>query len=149
LVDADSTTNRLQRLDELLRELDAIRAGGRDAYMAEPRTRLATEHALQLAIQSCIDIGAHLISELGLTAPADYRGVFASLASAGLEQGLAERLAAAAGMRNILVHGYLDVDSQLVWDALARLDDLRAFAETARRIVDGGRGKGSEGAGDK
>lgn len=138
MVDADSVTNRLQRLDELLRELDAIRAGGRDAYMAEPRTRLAAEHALQLAIQSCIDIGAHLISELGLQAPADYRGVFASLSPAGLDQQLAARLAAAAGMRNILVHGYLDVDDELVWDALARLDDLRGFAATVREIVDSG-----------
>jgi len=136
LVDADSVANRLQRLDTLLRELDAIRAGGRDAYMAEARTRLAAERALQLAIQSCIDIGAHLVSELGLQAPADYRGVFASLCPAGLDTELAERLAAAAGMRNILVHGYLDVDDQLVWDALARLDDLRAFAAAARRIAD-------------
>jgi uncharacterized protein YutE (UPF0331/DUF86 family) len=138
LVDADSVASRLQRLDELLRELDAIRTGGRDAYMAEPRTRLAAEHALQLAIQSCIDIGAHLISELGLAAPGDYRGVFAGLCPAGLDPQLAERLASAAGMRNILVHGYLDVDDQLVWDALARLDDLRGFAATARSIVDAG-----------
>ena len=138
MVDADSVSSRLQRLDELLRELDDIRAGGRDAYMAEPRTRLAAERALQLAIQSCIDIGAHLISELGLKAPADYRGVFASLGPAGLDPQLAERLAAAAGMRNILVHGYLDVDDALVWDALTRLDDLRGFAGTVREIVDAG-----------
>ncbi len=138
MVDSDGVTSRLQRLDGLLRELDAIRAGGRDAYMTEPRTRLAAEHALQLAIQSCIDIGAHLISELGLEAPADYRGVFASLRPAGLDEQLAERLAAAAGMRNILVHGYLDVDDEVVWDALAHLDDLRSFAATACKIVDAG-----------
>jgi uncharacterized protein YutE (UPF0331/DUF86 family) len=136
LVDADSVTSRLLRLDGLLRELESIRAGGRDAYMSEPRTRLAAEHALQLAIQSCIDVGAHLVSELGLDAPDDYRGVFASLRAAGLDEGLAERLAAAAGMRNILVHGYLDVDDEIVWDALARLDDLRSFATTVREIVD-------------
>jgi hypothetical protein len=38
----------LAHLDEFLTELDAIRDGGRDAYMAEWRTRLAAEHALQL-----------------------------------------------------------------------------------------------------
>jgi uncharacterized protein YutE (UPF0331/DUF86 family) len=136
LVDVESVRSRLGRLDELLGELDAIRAGGHDAYMAESRTRLAAEHALQLAIQSCIDIGAHLISELGLQAPSDYRGVFASLSSAGLDAQLAERLAQAAGMRNILVHGYLDIDDEAVWDALARLDDLRGFAAAAQEIVD-------------
>jgi uncharacterized protein YutE (UPF0331/DUF86 family) len=137
LVDAESITSRIAHLDELLGELDAIRAAGRDAYMAERRTRLAAEHALQLAIQSCIDIGAHLVSELGLQAPNDYRGVFESLRPAGLDARLAERLATAAGMRNILVHGYLDIDDEAVWDALSRLDDLRSFAAAAQEIADG------------
>lgn len=136
MVDAESVSSRLDRLDELLRELDAIRAGGRDAYMAEWRTRLATEHALQLAIQTCIDVSAHMVSELGLKTPADYRGVFESLRPAGLDPQLAERLAAAAGMRNILVHGYLDVDDDTVWNALAQLDDLRQFAATAQQMID-------------
>ncbi len=41
-------------------------------------------------------------------------------------------------MRDILVHGYLDVDDELVWEALGRLDDLRGFAGAARRIADAG-----------
>lgn len=142
MVDVESVSARLEQLDELLQELDAIRAGGRDAYMVERRTRLAAEHALQLAIQSCLDIGTHLISELGLQTPVDYRSVFASLRPAGLDAQLAERLAAAAGMRNILVHGYLDVDDEVVWDSLARLDDLRSFAAAVREIVDGEEAQG-------
>jgi len=138
LVDAESISSRLERLDELIGELDAIRAAGHDAYMAQWRTRLAAEHALQLAIQACIDVSAHVVSELGLKAPADYRGVFESLRQAGLDPQLAERLAAAAGMRNILVHGYLDVDDEAVWNALARLDDLRQLAAAVQRMVEPG-----------
>lgn len=136
MVDTSSVSARLEHLDELVTELDAIRDGGRDVYMAEWRTRLAAEHALQLAIQTCIDVGAHVVSELGLKAPADYRGVFESLSVAGLDARLAQRLAAAAGMRNILVHGYLDVDDEAVWSALGRLGDLRDFAATVQRIVE-------------
>lgn len=138
MVDTSSINARLEHLGELLTELDAIRDGGRDAYLAEWRTRLAAEHALQLAIQTCIDVGAHVVSEMGLKVPADYRGVFESLCPAGLDLSLAERLAAAAGMRNILVHGYLDVDDEAVWNALGRLEDLRDFAATVQRIVDSG-----------
>jgi uncharacterized protein YutE (UPF0331/DUF86 family) len=132
LVDAESVETRLDRLTELLEELDEIRAGGRDAYDAEFRTRLAAQHGVQLAIQVCIDIGAHLIAELGPKMPSDYRGVFEALCSDGLDAGLADRLADAAGMRNVLVHGYLDVDDEAVWQALEHLDDLRRFAAFAR-----------------
>lgn len=136
MVEAESVSSRIAQLDELLGELDSIRAAGRDAYMAEYRTRLAAEHALQLAIQSCIDVGAHLIFELGLQTPSDYRGVFESLRPAGLDAQLAERLAQAAAMRNILVRGYLQVDDEMVWNALAQLDDLRSFAATVQGIVE-------------
>jgi uncharacterized protein YutE (UPF0331/DUF86 family) len=135
LVDAESVSTRLDRLTPLLEELEAIRAAGRDAYMADFRSRLAADHAIQLAIQICIDVGAHLIAEQGLEAPSDYRGVFASLRPAGLDAELAGRLADAAGMRNILVHDYLEVDDEAVWAALGRLDDLRGFAAFAQRSI--------------
>jgi uncharacterized protein YutE (UPF0331/DUF86 family) len=38
-------------------------------------------------------------------------------------------------MRNILVHEYLEIDGRQVWSALERLDDLRAFADAARRAA--------------
>jgi uncharacterized protein YutE (UPF0331/DUF86 family) len=38
-------------------------------------------------------------------------------------------------MRNILVHGYLELDDAKVWDALGRLDDLRAFAAWAAELA--------------
>lgn len=136
MVDAESVAARIDRLTPLLEELEAIRSAGKDAYAAELRSRLAAEHAVQLAVQICIDIGAHLIAELGLETPSDYRGVFSSLGPAGLDAGLVDRLADAAGMRNILVHGYLEVDDEIVWAALDRLDDLRDFAAFAQAQID-------------
>lgn len=132
MVDAESIDARLERLPPLLKELEKIRAGGRDAYMADFRSRLAADHAIQLAIQICIDVGAHLVAELGLEVPGDYKGIFESLHARGLDPQLAERLSKAAGMRNILVHGYLEVDSEAVWQALDHLDDLRQFAVFAQ-----------------
>ncbi|MBW8060335.1 MAG: DUF86 domain-containing protein [Solirubrobacterales bacterium] len=135
MVDAESVATRLDRLTPLLEELEEIRAAGHDAYMADFRSRLAADHAIQLAVQICIDVGAHLIAELGLEVPSDYRGIFESLRSEGLDPQLAERLADAAGMRNILVHGYLEVDDEAVWGALDHLDDLRQFAAFTQRQI--------------
>ncbi|HWN74032.1 MAG TPA: DUF86 domain-containing protein [Solirubrobacterales bacterium] len=128
MVDPEKVTDRLERLAELLDELSEIEEDGYDTYRASFRNRLAVAHGLQLAVQVCLDIGAHLIAEEGLKMPNDYRGVFASLKAVGLETELADRLSAAAGMRNILVHDYLMVDDKAVWDALGRLDDLHQFS---------------------
>jgi len=137
LVDPDHVAKRLERLGELLAVLEAARAEGRQALDFDARQQLAVLHALQLAIQACIDAGAHLVGELGLKAPDDYADVFRSLAGAQmLDPDLAERLANATGLRNVIVHEYMRVDLDRVWNALAELDDLRAFARAAARVVD-------------
>ena len=136
MVDPESIDERLERLAELLEQAEQIRSAGRDAYDADFRSRLAAQHAIQLSIQICIDIAAHLIAELGPRMPADYRGVFDVLQPEGLDGDLAKRLASAAGMRNILVHGYLEIDNEIVWGALGHLDDLREFASFARSQID-------------
>lgn len=136
MVDPESVEARLSRLAQLLAELERIRIEGRSAYDADLRAHLATQRALQLAIQTCIDIGAHLIAERDLEMPSDYRGVFTVLQSLGLSAQLAERLASAAGLRNILVHDYLDIDDDLIWNALEDLDDLRSFAAFASSLLD-------------
>lgn len=135
MVDPESVDARLEHLGELLAEAERIRAVGREAYDAAFRDRLAAQHAIQLAIQTCVDIGAHLIAELGLRMPDDYRGVFAVLRDPlGLSPALVASLSAAAGMRNILVHAYLEVDDDKVWDALGHLDALREFATAVKRM---------------
>ncbi|MGI9094156.1 MAG: HepT-like ribonuclease domain-containing protein [Thermoleophilaceae bacterium] len=75
------------------------------------------------------DLGAQLVSELSVEPPADYAGLFHSLARGGyIEADLRDALAAAAGQRNVLVHMYLDIDDHEVFSALGRLDDPRRFA---------------------
>jgi uncharacterized protein YutE (UPF0331/DUF86 family) len=138
LVDSERIFERLARLDSLLRLLDEVQAAGEDAYIGDLHTRLRSERALQLSLQITIDVGAHLVSELGLAPPDEYRGIFPSLRDGGLiERDLAARLADAAGLRNLLVRGYADLDDRQVWRALGRLDDLRAFAAAARAAADG------------
>ncbi len=137
MVDADRIGARLDRLERLLERLAAVHARGEEAYLTDDGVRAATERWLQLAIQACIDIGAQLVSELSVDPPSDYGGVFRALAAAGhLDQDLAEKLARAAGLRNLLVHMYLDLDDREVFASLARLDDLRAFALAAQQLAD-------------
>ncbi|NLT06658.1 MAG: DUF86 domain-containing protein [Solirubrobacterales bacterium] len=136
MVDADSIYAKLTRLDELLAVLEQARERGRASVTSDMHLQLEVERALQVSIQICIDIGAHLVSELGLGPADDYQGVFAALGSAGtIDSDLADRLGDAAGLRNLLVHDYGEIDHARLWDSLGELGDLREFAAVAERIA--------------
>jgi uncharacterized protein YutE (UPF0331/DUF86 family) len=52
-----------------------------------------------------------------------------------LQAKLATQHRKAAGLRNLLVHGYAEVDDRKVWEALAGLDDLRDYAAAVNRAI--------------
>lgn len=136
MVDRERVLARIDWVEDLLAVLDTIRAGGKERLLADRHVQLETERALQVAIQACIDVGAQLVAELGLRAPEDYRGVFDRLEEAGkLEGRLARRMGDAAGLRDVLVHRYLDIDRDRLWAAVTELDDLRAFCAAAGRLL--------------
>ena len=92
MVDVERIGSRLDRLEHLIELLDEVRAGGVEAYVRDERLRAMTERWLQLAIQTCIDLGAQLVSELSVEPPADYAGVFRSLAHGGYLEPISARL---------------------------------------------------------
>jgi uncharacterized protein YutE (UPF0331/DUF86 family) len=95
------------------------------------------EHTLQLAIQAALDVASHIVSDERLGEPRTNRELFDLLARAGfIEAGLLENLRNMAGFRNILVHGYGDVDLDVVESvATDRLGDLLAFVAAIRRTL--------------
>lgn len=111
-----------------------------------PRERLLTDvdtqnmvlFAMYRAVQACIDLGQHLISERGLRVPAAYREVFRVHAEAGvLDAALASRLQGWSGLRNIIAHQYGSIDHAIVANALyGELADLEAFLAVMARQVE-------------
>lgn len=88
------------------------------------------ERNLEVASQACLDIANRIISIERLEKPRDSYGAILKLAEAqALPQDLTERLAPLAGFRNILVHEYLTIDWDEVYDHLHNLDDLYAFMD--------------------
>ena len=113
---------------------DLRRLARPDALEDDLRERRFVEHTLQLAIQACLDAASHVVSDLRLGEPATNRQLFELLRAAGwLDDPLAERLGAMAGFRNILVHGYAEVDLAVVHDVLEHhLPDFEAFVAALR-----------------
>lgn len=123
---------RLQKLDGYLRSLRQMQDVPLDEYLNDDNIQAIVERRLQLAIQVCMDIGNYLIGQLGLTAPDEPENVFAVLGREGvISRELARRMVGMVRFRNILVHGYLDIDSQIVYHNLTdELGDFDLFSQT-------------------
>jgi uncharacterized protein YutE (UPF0331/DUF86 family) len=82
-----------------------------EAFVADPLAQAACERLAQVAIQIVLEVGAHLLSDRGVLDSEQYREIPKRLLEVGiLSEQLADELALAAGIRNILVHMYLEVD---------------------------------------
>lgn len=84
---------------------------------------------LQQAIQGCIDLAIHVCVDERLGAPAGPAEAFSLLAGAGrIAPALGQRLAGAAGLRDLIVHRYAEVESARVLAFMREtLGELVAF----------------------
>lgn len=91
------------------------------------------------AVQVTIDLAVSSCVRLGLGSSPTYGDAFRSLAAAGVvDAGLADRLARAAGFRNLVVHAYAEPDLRRVHAIAADGPaDLRAFLAALRDRSDG------------
>ena len=133
MVDADILRRRIDALLGYLDRLELFGAEDRERFVADRDKHHLAERYLHLAVESALDIANHLIADGGFEAPETYRDAFTILARHGvLDDDLGRRLQSWAGMRNVLVHVYLDIDHGLTWDAIRHdLGDLRRLAEIA------------------
>ena len=90
---------------------------------------------LQQAVQACIDLAVHACADDDLGLPSGPADAFARLARAGyLGETLATKLSGAAGLRNLIVHRYGDLDCvRLAAVVRDELPDLEAFVAAMRR----------------
>ena len=125
---------RLQKLDAYLQSLRQVQTVPLDEYLDDDSIQTYVERKLQLAIQVCMDIGNYLIGQLGLAVPDEPENVFAVLGREGiLDRELARRMVGMVRFRNILVHDYLDIDSQIVYHNLT--DELGDFDQFSQEVV--------------
>lgn len=139
MTDPELVRKKLAVIERLLGELR--RLARPEQIAADVREERFVEHSLQLAIQAALDVASHVVSDEKLGEPRSNRELFELLVKAGiLPLDLLAPLQAMAGFRNVLVHGYDEVDLAIVRDVLARhLVDLDRFIAVVRARLDGPR----------
>lgn len=128
-VDAVVLRRRLRAMERNVKVLRELRALGRAAFVSDAATQDRAARNAQLLAQICADIALHILAAGGEAAPDTYAGALVELARIGrIPASVGQSLASAIGLRNLLVHAYLDVDYGRVYDELDWIDDAVTFA---------------------
>jgi uncharacterized protein YutE (UPF0331/DUF86 family) len=122
-----SVTDAVARIREVLP--DTL-----EAFLDDRTAREVVTLNLFVALQECLSLAAHWLSDARWTVPATYGDVFTALADHDvIDRDLARRLVKAAGLRNLIAHRYGAVDMNRVYGIAA--EDLEDFLTFCRILA--------------
>ncbi len=126
---------RLEKLREYLEILRSVQHYDLERFKSDPFVHGAAERYLHLSIECLIDIGNHIISDRGYKKPDSYAEVFQVLSAEGvLPSRILGGLEGMAAFRNVLVHDYLRLDRDRVYQIIK--DKVPVMEEVAAIYAD-------------
>lgn len=134
MVDRDTLLDILQTLEEYLQELKGYQSFSKEKIVGDRQIQSAVRYALQTAVQCVLDAGLHVLVDSGIARPKDNREIIQLLGEKGiLPADFAKKIEGMAGFRNILVHRYFKVNSEIVYEHVRdRLGDFEKFIKHLR-----------------
>jgi len=136
-MDKDVVLNKLESLRRCLQRVQDKTPASVDLLVEDYDLQDILSVNLERAIQTCVDIGLHIISDLEVPVPETMAETFQVLKKAGyLDDAVAERMAKSVGFRNTAVHAYQEIDWDIVYCIITEhLDDFRNFARQILKII--------------
>jgi uncharacterized protein YutE (UPF0331/DUF86 family) len=129
LIDPDLIIAKASSVRGHLDRIAAKTEGGLEAFLANIDLQEVVAFNLHLAVENCIDIAAHIISENGWGVPGSASEMFLQLEKHGmLDAELTAKMIKAIGLRNLIVHEYARINLKLLFE-IARKDihDLNTY----------------------
>lgn len=125
---------RLKELDQIMQELAKYHAISLDVYKADLSKRWIIERGLIAAASMIFDIADHILSvQFGYYAES-YEGSLEALWEKDvISREIYDQMKGLGGFRNILIHGYIEIDSQEVLENLQKA--LNVFPRFAQEII--------------
>jgi uncharacterized protein YutE (UPF0331/DUF86 family) len=121
VADPEIIRDRESRIREYTSDLRSFAHISETDFLENRERQYAVLHALQLAIEACVEIATHICAADALGTPASYAEAFELLGRAGvLDERLTDDLRRMARFRNRIVHFYGRIDLSLVYDLLQR-----------------------------
>ena len=137
VVDRDLVEARVREIHDAVRLLEELTARGFEELTLHEK--LSMRYLVIQLVEAAICV--HLLAEGFNERAESYPGCFARLGELGIvPRDLAARLAAAARLRNLLVHRYWAIDDRRVYESVREgLRGFEEFAKLVRKVLEGWR----------
>lgn len=129
MVDKDIVLEKVKNIQNCLKRIQE-KTRGNPATLLNIDVQEIFVLNLQRAVQSAIDLAAHIVSDEGLGLPNELKENFSLMEKANiLPADLSEKLQKMVGFRNIAVHEYAEIDVDVLRAILEKgeLKDLENF----------------------
>lgn len=128
MTNPDILKTRLQEIDKNLEILVKLKAIDEEKFATNPEIFKLAERCLETSIQAILDICHHIIADNNLTRPRDNKHALEIIAAQEIiPLSFAKHIEPMVGLRNILVHEYIEIDPKQIYRHLQNLDDFRIF----------------------
>lgn len=129
MVDKSIIGRKLSLIEEHLRRIKGLPALTIEGFKKDTTVQDILLFNLTQAIQNCVDIATHIISDEGWGVPGTQREIFDILKDKGvITEELGEKLIAMVGFRNRVIHEYEKLNLDIVYDIWQnRIQDIEKF----------------------
>ncbi|MEW6418437.1 MAG: DUF86 domain-containing protein [Nitrospirota bacterium] len=131
MVDKPLILRKIDRIETYLKQIRQKKDPGIEAFQKDKDLQGIVLFNLIQSIQSCIDIGAHIISDSGWETPGSQADIFEILAQKKvITKLLAGKMIKMTGFRNRIVHEYEKIDLKIVYEVWRRnIGDIERFCK--------------------
>ena len=120
-----------RKISRMLKYMDDLIPYKESSYDSFLLDHYKVERLLELLVMTASDIAFHLLSKENEPPPVSYRSAFLRLGELGIiDDEISKNLALGAGLRNILVHDYEEIDYPLLHKSIPTIiHDIRDFMD--------------------
>jgi uncharacterized protein YutE (UPF0331/DUF86 family) len=131
MVEKDVLLKRLTLLEEYVRDLEEVKDKSLKEFKSDKVIRRYVERTLHMATEACLDVANHIISYEGFREPKDNKDSFEVLMEEKIIMPeLTEKLKKIAQFRNVVVHDYIRIKPEIVYNILQNnINDIVFFAK--------------------
>ena len=137
MVDKTLILRKLGELEEYVGQVKEYANINIEQYSGDWKIQRIVERTLQMMIEICVDIAGHIISDKGYRVPTTYADTFRVLYENGiLNKDLCETMGKMAKFRNIIIHHYDKIDTEIVFGILRKdLNDFSAYKDAVINLL--------------